>query len=176
MAPPSLYLHDLSGEAVRHAAILTSVLSGIWLLWSGHDEPLILGLGAGSLLFVVWLSSRMKILDDESVPISLDYLRLAAYLPWLALEIVKANVDVARRIVTIGKLPISPRMIRVPTSQRSDLAKTLYANSITLTPGTVSVDVRDGQVLVHALHAEAAAGVETGDMDRRCAEVEGTSA
>jgi multicomponent Na+:H+ antiporter subunit E len=157
---------------VKHAIALTLVLSGVWLAWSGHTEPLLVALGGGSLLFVVWLSNRMGVLDAESVPLGLRYGRLLAYIPWLALEILKSNIDVARRILTPGPLQISPRMIRVRASQRTELAQVVYANSITLTPGTVSVDLHQGEILVHALHAEAAAGVQTGVMDGKCARLE----
>ena len=77
---------------------------------------------------------------------------------------------------TRNVLDISPRIIRVRASQQTELAQVIYANSITLTPGTVSVDLRDGEVLVHALHAEAAEGVESGEMDRRCTALERDSA
>jgi multicomponent Na+:H+ antiporter subunit E len=162
----------LEGAGVKHSIGLTLMLSVFWLAWSGHFEPLILGLGAASLLFVVALSARLKVVDEESVPLGLHYPRLLLYVPWLAFEIVKANLDVARRILTPGRLPIAPRLIRVPASQRTELAQVIYANSITLTPGTISLDLKDGQILVHALHAEAAAGVEAGDMDRKCAQLE----
>jgi multicomponent Na+:H+ antiporter subunit E len=148
------------------------VLSGVWLAWSGHTEPLILALGAGSLLFVIWLSSHMKVIDSESVPLGLNHLRVLTYVPWLTVEILKANLDVARRIVRPGPLQIAPRMIRVPTSQRTELGQVTYANSITLTPGTVSVDVQGGEVLVHALHEDAARGLETGVMDAKCSALE----
>lgn len=155
-----------------HAVILMAVLSAVWLSWSGHFEPLTLGLGAGSVAFVVWLSHHMKVVDSESVPVGLLYFRLATYLPWLGWEIAKANLDVARRILSLGAPPISPRLIQVPASQESEIVQVVYANSITLTPGTVSIDLRGGKVLVHALHADAAAGVETGEMDRRCRDLE----
>jgi multicomponent Na+:H+ antiporter subunit E len=157
---------------VKHSIILITVLSAVWLLWSGHYEPLTLSLGAGSLIFVVALSHRMKVIDSESVPVDLRYLRFATYLPWLAWEIVKANLDVARCILRPGAASISPRLIEVPASQESEIAQVVYANSITLTPGTVSIDLRGGKVLVHALHKEAAAGVESGEMDRRCRDLE----
>jgi multicomponent Na+:H+ antiporter subunit E len=157
---------------VKHAVILTLVLSMVWLLWSAHFEPLLLSLGAGSLLFVVWLSARMKVIDSEGAPLDLRYGRIAGYVPWLAWEIVKANLDVARCVLRPGAASISPRLIRVPASQQSEVGQVIYANSITLTPGTVSIDLGGGEVLVHALHADAAAGVETGEMDRRCTALE----
>jgi multicomponent Na+:H+ antiporter subunit E len=154
---------------VKRPIVLTLVLSVVWLAWSGHFEPLMLGLGAGSLLIVVYLCHRLQLLDSEGVPLELYYGRLLAYVPWLAVEIIKANLDVARRILTPGPLPIAPRFIKVRPSQSTDLARVIYANSITLTPGTVSIDVAEDEIVVHALHAQAAEGVESGEMDRRCA-------
>lgn len=154
---------------MKHIVSLTAVLAIVWLAWSGHFEPLVLGLGAVSLAAAVGLSVRMRVVDEEGAPLGLSFARLLLYVPWLTGEIIKANVDVARRILTPGRPPIAPRIIRVPASQRSEVAQVVYANSITLTPGTVSIDLADGEILVHALHANAAASVEEGSMDRRCA-------
>jgi multicomponent Na+:H+ antiporter subunit E len=153
-----------------HLAILASILTGLWLAWSGHYAPLTLALGAGSLVLVLVLCVRMGIVDEEGVPVGLHYLRVALYVPWLAWEIVKANVDVARRILS-PELPIAPRVVRVRASQKSELTRVIFANSITLTPGTISMDVEGDEVVVHALHAEAARGVRDGRMDRKCAEL-----
>jgi multicomponent Na+:H+ antiporter subunit E len=146
-------------------------LSVTWLLWSGiYDDPKILGLGMASCLGVVALTARMKGGDFESAPPGL-WLRLLIYSPWIIWEIAKANVDVT--LCVLGVRPISPRLIRVPTTQKTALGLTLYANSITLTPGTISLDVRDNHILVHALTADTAAGLADGNMDRKSTWVEG---
>jgi multicomponent Na+:H+ antiporter subunit E len=90
----------------------------------------------------------------------------------LLLEIAKANLHVARVILT-PSLPIQPRVIRIRATQRSELGNTIFANSITLTPGTVALDVRGGSILVHALTDQAAAGLVDGVMDSRVSRVEG---
>ena len=113
----------------------------------------------------------MRVVDAEAHPIDIAG-RLLLYVPWLLWAIVKANLDVARRILTF-RLPISPRLIRVKASQKSDLGQVIYANSITLTPGTVSVDLQDGTILVHALTRECAEDLQEGEMDRRVAALEG---
>lgn len=136
-----------------------------WLLWSGHLEPLMLGYGAASCALVLWLSLRMKLIDPESVPHHLLG-GMLLYIPWLLLEIAKANLHVARVILT-PSLPIQPRVIRVRATQHSELGNTIFANSITLTPGTVALDVRGGSILVHALTDQAAAGLTDGAMDSR---------
>ena len=142
-----------------------------WLLWSGHLEPLMLGYGAASCALVLWLALRMKLIDSESVPHHLLG-GMLLYIPWLLLEIAKANLHVARVILT-PSLPIQPRVIRVRATQRSELGNTIFANSITLTPGTVALDVRGGSILVHALTDEAAAGLTDGVMDARVSRLEG---
>ena len=94
------------------------------------------------------------------------------YAPWLLWEVIKSNLNVARIIVD-PRLPLSPRLIKVSTSQDTDLAQVIYANSITLTPGTITRDIRDHTIIVHALTEESAAILKTGEMDRRVAELEG---
>ena len=157
---------------MTYAVGLVAILAAVWLVWSGHfDNPVILSLGAVSIGLVVFISLRMRIVDDEGSPIQLP-LGLVRYLPWLVIEIVKANVAVALRIVSPG-LPIQPRVIRVRAGQRTDIGRVIYANSITLTPGTVTVDTEGDHITVHALTRDAAEGVLTGEMDRRVARVEG---
>jgi len=133
---------------------------------------LLLSLGGLSVLTVLWISRRMYILDHEGAPGEF-LLRMTAYFPWLVWEIVKANLDVAGRILN-PRLPISPRVIRVRAGQAGDVGRVIYANSITLTPGTVSIETDGDIITVHALSAEAAEGVLTGDMDRKVSWLEGT--
>ncbi len=154
-----------------YAISLTLVLFALWLLLSGHYVPLLLGLGALSALLVVTIALRMDVLDREGHPIHLRPKALL-YWPWLGWEIVKSNVDVARRILS-PTLPISPTVIRLKASQKSELGKVIYANSITLTPGTVSIDIDGDKIEVHALTREAAQALRTGDMDRRVTRFEG---
>lgn len=148
-----------------HALSLGAVLFGTWLLLSGHYEPLLLGLGIASTALVVFITHRMDVIDREGHPVHLTW-RAATYWSWLLVEIAKANVDVARRVVS-PRRAISPTLLRVRSTQRSDLGRVIFANSITLTPGTVSVEVRAGEILVHALSRTAADGLARGEMDRR---------
>ena len=152
-------------KTLRYPVSLTLVLASVWLLWSGHFSTLLLTLGALSVALVVIVAMRMKIVDPEGAPIE-PSLRALAYLPWLLWEIVKANVDVARRILHPG-LPIEPHVVRVRAGQKTDLGRVIYANSITLTPGTVTIGEQGSELTVHALTRAAAAGLATGEMDRR---------
>ena len=137
---------------------------------SGVYEPLILILGVISCSFVVFIAMRMDVIDHEAVPVHLTFKALI-YWPWLLSEIVKANIDVTKRV--LGFAPISPTMIRIETTQKTDLGIVIFANSITLTPGTISIDVdEDGYILVHALSHDGTVGLEGGQMDRRVSEME----
>ena len=144
-----------------------------WLLWSGHYTGLIITFGVLSCLLVTMIAHKMKIDDQEGHPIHL-LTRLLTYIPWLFWAIVKSNVDIAIRILKPG-MPISPRIIKVKASQQTDVGRVIYANSITLTPGTVSVDLDGDEILVHALTSESAVELEAGDMDRRVSKVEGAA-
>ena len=154
-----------------HATSLSAVLFGVWLLLSGHYTPLLLGLGGVSTVLVVAISLRMDVVDHEGHPLHLG-LRILWYWPWLMVQVLRANVDVARRVLS-PSLPISPRMFKVRATQRTDLGRVIYANSITLTPGTVSVELEGSVILVHALTAEAAEDLREGTMNRLVVGVEG---
>ncbi|HAA91834.1 MAG TPA: cation transporter [Rhodospirillaceae bacterium] len=148
------------------------VLAILWLMPSGlFDNMLILGLGAASVASVLYIAHRMDVIDHEGHPIHLGW-RAVAYWPWLLWEILKANLDVAKIIIS-PRMNIQPHIFVVNASQSSELGHVIYANSITLTPGTVTVDVEDGVMSVHALTQDAADGVKTGEMDDKVTAFEG---
>ncbi len=147
------------------------VLYAFWLLLSGYFTAFLMAAGAGSAIAVVLIARRMEIADHEGHPIHLG-LSALTYWPWLVVEIVKSAWDVSK-IILNPRLPISPTLIRVKTSQKTEVGVVVYANSITLTPGTISVDVSHGEILVHALTQEGAAGLQSGEMDRRVTRFEG---
>ena len=153
-----------------HAISLSLILAILWMTLSWHTEPLLLGFGIFSVLLTVGVAARMRILDAEAVPVHL-LPRGVVYWLWLLWEIVKANIDVAKVIVN-PKLPISPVMLKVPATQRTPLGRSIYANSITLTPGTVSVGMTEDEITVHALTREGAAGLD-GTMDAKVRWLEG---
>ncbi len=150
--------------------ILFFLTTGLWLALSGHFEPLLLSLGLLSAATVSFVSRRMGIIDAEGQPLELMP-GLLRYAPWLAKEIVRACIDVAWRIVQ-PSLPIQPTIIRVPANQRTVTGRVSFANSITLTPGTISLDVLEKQIEVHALTAESAADLESGEMGKRVEHLE----
>jgi multicomponent Na+:H+ antiporter subunit E len=145
-------------------------LFGLWLLLSGHFEPLLLALGLLSCGFAVYLAARMRILDEETVPLQLMP-KVFVYHGWLVLEIWKANLAVSRAILA-RRMPLAQRFIDVPTTQKSDVARVTFANSITLTPGTITVQTKPGHFLVHALTDAAADAHALADMDSRVTRLE----
>jgi multicomponent Na+:H+ antiporter subunit E len=157
---------------VLYFLVLFALLAGFWLLLSGHwHSDLLLSLGLISSLFAAWIGARLNQTSPRG-PGPVLLLRLPAYLVWLTREVVKANIDVVKRIWLPERHPISPAMRRLPTLQQTAIGKTIYANSITLTPGTVAIEVSDTDILVHALSGEALADLAMGEMDRRVQRVE----
>ena len=159
-------------ETTLSGVALSVVLMAVWLLNSGHYKPLMIGFGVASSLLVVFLSWRMGIVDREGLPVHL-LPRATVYAPWLFKEIFKANVDVAKRVLHPFEPDISPRLFDTGVTQKSDLGRVIYANSITLTPGTVSIGVRGSYITVHAIAEEVADGLQEGEMDRRVTWLEG---
>lgn len=144
-----------------------------WILWSGYFKPLLLGLGLASALVCTYLALRMRKADGEGSQFKIlqHVHQLATYWPWLLLEIAKSNIEVAK-IILSGKLNIDPVMIRLKAGQATEMGQVIYGNSITLTPGTITVDIEDGELLVHALTQSGADGLHEGEMDRRITALE----
>lgn len=154
------------GQAMRLASIALAMFV-YWLLLSGHTEPWLVVSGAVVAVAVALFGLRMGYADEEGHPVGLIP-RGLVYWPWLVKEIVISAIHVAR-LVLDPKLPISPTLIRVKATQKTSTGLVSYANSITLTPGTISVELhaRDKEILVHAISAAAAEGLASGEMDRR---------
>lgn len=140
------------------------------MLLSGFFVTLLLSLGMVSVALVVWIAHRMDVIDHEGHPIHLT-IRALFYWPWLIVEIIKANIDVARAIVR-RRMPINPSVIEVKATQETELGQVIYANSITLTPGTVTIAVDKDIMTIHALTRGAAKDLESGEMDRRVTNLE----
>ena len=153
-----------------HLINLAALLFAIWVGLSGHFNPLLLGIGLASTALAVHLAHRMDVFDHETHPAMLTY-RLVRYWIYLTGEVVKSSIDVTWRILRPGK-NISPQLVRLPLPQKGELARVIYANSITLTPGTVSFNVSDDHVTVHALEEGAIAELMDGEMNDRVAELE----
>jgi len=153
------------------ALSLAIVLVAFWLALSGHFTPFLLAIGAICVLLVVVVAERMGVVDEEGHPVEL--LKGApTYFPWLMWEIIKSAWSVTKLVLS-PSLPISPTMTIVRASQHTNAGIATYANSITLTPGTITVDVSGKDLTVHAIVREGADDLEGGGMDRRVTRFEG---
>ncbi|GAB4357411.1 MAG: Na+/H+ antiporter subunit E [Gammaproteobacteria bacterium] len=150
---------------------LALILFLLWLSLSGSTMPLLVGLGVASAVLCVYLARRMDVIDNEGHPVHLGP-SLLTYIPWLGWQIVKSNIAVARLILD-PKMPITPTVFRVRASQPDDLGKVIYANSITLTPGTVSMSIDGDEILVHSITADGKRELMRGEMDRRVTQMAG---
>ncbi len=157
-------------------AVTTSILLAFWLLLSGYLDAFHVISGILSSLLVAYLSSELLLPGKAPMGTRLRRLgRFLAYLPWLLYQIFKANLDVAYRVLH-PRLPIDPRIVRFKTDLKEDVAIATLANSITLTPGTVTIRAERGRgFVVHAITKEAAESLLEGEMQRRVAAIEGRS-
>jgi len=147
------------------------LLLAFWLALSGHYTPLLLGIGVVCSIVCVLAAKRMGAVDAEAHPTQL-FIPALSYFPWLVWEIVKSAWAVSK-IIVHPKLPISPTMTVVNASQRTSVGIVAYANSITLTPGTITTHVKGNQLTVHALVRDGAIDLEGGSMDARVKQFEG---
>ncbi len=147
--------------------LLLALLITAWLLWSGHFTPLLLAFGAFSCLLVGYLTQRMGYFDNEVFALRFG-LRLFSYLAWLAKEVMRSGIEVAR-VVLDPRLPISPRVVEIKASADHPVDLVIFGNSITLTPGTLTLDVHRGVIKVHSLTQAGADDLLSGEMDRRVA-------
>jgi len=151
------------------SALLT--LYAFWLLLSGNFTAFLMLSGLGCALLVVGFARRMNVIDREGHPIHLGWGAIG-YWPWLIVEIAKSGWQVTR-IILDPALPVSPTLVKFKPMQCTEVGLAVHANSITLTPGTLTVDATREQFLVHTLTADGGTDLEHGAIDRRVAALEG---
>ena len=159
-----------SGTRTNHIArmlLMAVLLAAAWLLWSGFFTPLLLALGAFSCVLVVYLAHRMHLFDTDIFAIRLS-LRLFRFWAWLAGEVIRSSLDVTRLVLS-PKLPISPTVVKFSTTCTHPVDQVILGNSITLTPGTLTLNIDGNSFLVHSLTRQGAEDIEAGEMDRRVA-------
>ncbi|MFT5082692.1 MAG: multicomponent Na+:H+ antiporter subunit E [Lentisphaeria bacterium] len=156
---------------IRHTLYLFLGLCVFWLLNSNHYTPLILSLGLASIVFVIYIAHRMDVIDHESLLLNLHWTKVPGYILWLLKEVVVANLVVVKHI-WLGNKSISPTFSPIHAGQKTDVGKVIYANSITMTPGTVTLDVTGDIIMVHSLLKENIDALEAGEMNRRVCELE----
>ncbi len=149
--------------------LLLLVLAISWVLWSGLYKPLVLGLGALSCVLSVYMAHRMGFFRHKALLSMLT--RLPAYWWWLLGEIIISSLEVARLILK-PSLPISPTVVKLQAEPQSPVGQVILGNSITLSPGTVTLDIHEGQLLVHCLTKEGAQALLDGEVNQRAAQLE----
>lgn len=158
------------GEArLSSVLLLMLILAVTWLLWSGLYKPLVIGLGAFSCVLSVYLAHRMGFFRHQAMIGLLP--RLPGYWLWLLREIIISSWDVAKLILQ-PTLPISPTVVILEAETKTDVGQVILGNSITLSPGTVTLDLHEGRLLIHCLTSESAKELQKGEVNRRAANLE----
>lgn len=167
-ADPPYRRHYLVGQVV--------MLLALWLILSGHWDPFHIGMGVAAVAFVVWINRPVRAVplgaDGEFSRRPIRLLRLIAYLPWLFWQMFTSGIYVAY-LALHPRVPISPLLLRFRSFEPGVPAQVVLGNSITLTPGTLTLEI-EGQVLtVHALTERTADDFLHGSMPRRVAHLFG---
>ena len=150
------------------ASILFILYMTFWLFLSGHFDPLFISLGVASSLLCVIIAWKSNFLDNEGVPFHL-FIKLPPYILWLTKEILKANLDTAKVILFNNA---DPQSFKVIATQKTEAGRVTFANSITLTPGTVTIQMDDDQLEVHSLTPSMANDIKSGEMDKKVSNLE----
>ena len=151
--------------------VLFPVLFLHWIVWSGKFDSFHLSLGVISCALVTFLSHDLYLKRKKLSPkIMGEAVRFIKYIPWLFYQIVLSNIHVAYLVLS-PRMPIDPKIIRYKTRLKTDLALVTFANSITLTPGTITADISEGEYYVHALSKKVADDLMTGQMEDRVAAI-----
>jgi multicomponent Na+:H+ antiporter subunit E len=146
-------------------SILAVALVATWLVWSGLYKPLLLSLGVLSVALTLWLSVRMGL--HQKAVFALDLVpRMLGFWFSLLVDIVRSNFIVAR-IILSPSLPISPTIVKLEPPLEGQVGRATLANSITLTPSTVTLDAHRGVFLIHCLTEASAQETRNGDLGER---------
>lgn len=150
-----------------HIGKWAAVLSVFWLFLSGYLQPLLLSFGVVSVLLVLVVLKRMDAADGQAKAIASGH-RIARYVFWLLGEIARSSLHVTK-LVWGSSRQLSPSLAKIPAKNIPANKRVLYANSITLTPGTLSVDLEGDMVTVHALQEASIVELQSGEMENRIA-------
>lgn len=157
---------------MTHTLRLIATMVVLWLLLSGMFKTQLLILGVMSVALVCWLANRMRVLQHRGQPIYFRFLHIFEYWGWLLKQIFLSNLDVTKRVLS-RDMNIRPTLRRVNATPDTELGRVIYANSITLTPGTTAINFTpDDDILVHALHEDSLAELEKGEMAAHIRDVE----
>ena len=153
--------------------VLTAlIMFAFWIFLSGKFSLILLLSGLISSLLVSYMSNDLLIGNGDIKLGFIRTIRFIRFLPWLLWQIVLANIDLALRTLH-PKMPINPMLINFKNNLKTDLGMVILANSITLTPGTVTIDVNENKFLIHVISEKAAQSLISGEMQARVKKIEG---
>lgn len=152
-------------DLVTRTLVLAILLALLWIFLSGHLEPLLLGFGAMSVVLACLIALRLDLLDDESLPVA-KLPHLLAFWLWLVPKVIASSLHVVRRVLA-PRCKVEPQLLEVPARDLSTIGHVSYANALTLTPGTVSLEVTVDAITVHALTRHAVEDLRQGGMEQR---------
>lgn len=154
-----------------HLVKWSVLLALFWLLLSGIYQPLIIAFGVISVLIVIYVLKRMDETDSEPKSVATGF-RIVRYFTWLTGQIIASSIHVSK-LVWGNPKSLSPSLAKISVDEVPDKVRVLYANSITLTPGTLSVDIEDDEITVHALQAQSINELKEGDMEKKITSIWG---
>ncbi len=181
LGPPVVVPPRAAGFSLLVAVPFALLQFGLWLILSAERDWFHLSLGALTACTVAVLAARLvaqspPIIDGDGQAFrGIPWYRFVTYLPWLGAQVAVASLRVAW-VVLHPRLPIDPRLVRVRAPFPHTLAKLTLANSITLTPGTVTLDVDGDDFLVHSLTESGEHELEEGTMVNRVSSLFGVTA
>ncbi len=150
------------------------LLCGIWIVFSGQFDAFHLTLGVLSSAFITAISSSFLFVDrSKGFGVRFqEVIRLPGYLLWMLYQILLSNIHILKLALTPGDLPeVEPSLVRIKTNLKTDFGKWMLANSITLTPGTITISIEGDELLIHSISKVTTAGVLDGTMERKIARI-----
>ena len=156
---------------MKNVVLSFAILFGTWLLLSGVYKSLIIAFGLFSVVLTIYFVKRMDKIDGYQVVFDIRFFKFVGYFIWLLGEIAKSNIQVIKTILQ-GDNNINQKMFYKKTTQSSDIGKVIFANSITLTPGTISVSIEGDDILVHSLNFKDTDLDDLSEMDKRITNIE----
>ena len=158
----------VSPRSARFVLAEGAVLLGFWLVMSGQMQVFHIITGILAVSFVVWLDRRLGPLtkDEDAISLHAHFLKLPFYLPWLAWQMILSSLHVGK-VILVPRHKIHPMMLKFNSKMPSNAARVILGNSITLTPGTLTLDIQEDTFLVHALDVQSSESLLAGDMQKR---------
>ena len=180
MAKARDVFHDktIVGAVYKHYAILSAVLFLFWCMLCGNFTAKFVIVGLASSLISAYICMPLLLLesrkgDKKYFAFDVNLFKYLGYWMWLINEVRKANMDVATSVIK-SEMDINPKVFKFRMVYDNPMAEATLANSITLTPGTITIDVSDdGVYTIHALTNGAREGLMEGGMQRRIAQLFG---